>query len=197
VAEIGGGRQLITQTQTRVIGVDPVKGALLWSIPFTTAYDQNAITPLVAGDLVLYSGLDKALKAVRPVRKGSAWEATPVWEAGDSAFYMSTPIAAGGRLFGLSHRRKGQITALDPKTGRILWMSEGRQGENAALVALGGSVLALNDVGVLVVFDAAASGYAPLATYTVAESATWAHPAPVPGGLLVKDVDTLALYKFE
>jgi hypothetical protein len=64
-------------------------------------------------------------------------------------------------------------------------------------VALGGSVLALNDVGVLVVFDAAASGYAPLATYTVAESATWAHPAPVPGGLLVKDVDTLALYKFE
>ena len=197
VAEIGGTRQLVTQTQTRVIGVDPAKGALLWSLPFTTDYDQNTITPLVFGDLVVYSGLDKPLRAVRPVRKGSAWEATPVWESAEVAFYMSTPIAAGGRLFGFSHRKKGQIAALDPQTGRILWVSEGRQGENAALVALGGSVLALNDAGVLVVFDAAASRYAPLATYTVAESATWAHPAPVAGGLLVKDVDTLALYRFE
>jgi outer membrane protein assembly factor BamB len=197
VAAIGGVRQLITQTQTRVVGVDPQKGSLLWSIPFTTDYDQNAITPLVIGDLVLYSGVDKPLRAMRPVLKGSAWETTTAWEASEVALYMSSPIAAGGRLIGFSQRKKGQIVALDPKTGRVAWLSEGRQGENAALVALGGSVLALTDAGQLVVFDAAASGYAPLATYTVAESPTWAHPVPVRGGILVKDVDSLALYRLE
>lgn len=197
VAAIGGVRQLITQTQTRIVGVDPVKGGLLWAIPFTTDYDQNAITPLVMGDLVLYSGVDKPLRAVRPVRKGSAWVVTPAWEAADVALYMSSPIAVGGRLFGFSQRKKGQLIALDPKTGRALWMGEGRQGDNAALVALGGSVLALTDAGRLVVFDAAATGYAPLATYTVAESATWAHPAPVRGGFLVKDLDSLTMYRLE
>ncbi len=197
VADLGGVRQLITQTQTRLIGVDPVKGTLLWAVPFTTDYDQNAVTSLVVGDLVVYSGVDKPLRAVRPVRKGSSWEATPAWEAADVALYMSSPIAAGGRLLGFSQRKKGQIVALDPKTGRGVWTSEGRQGDNAALVGLGGSVLALTDAGQLVVFDAAASGYAPLATYTVAETATWAHPVPVRGGLLVKDANSLTLFRLE
>ena len=197
VAEIGGVRQLVTETQTRLIGVDPVKGTLLWAVPFTTDYDQNAVTPLVVGDLVVYSGVDKPLRAVRPVRKGSAWEATPAWEAGDVALYMSSPITVGGRLFGFSQRKKGQLVALDPKTGRAAWMSEGRLGDNAALVGLGGSVLVLTDAGQLVVLDAAASGYAPLATYTVAESPTWAHPIPVRGGLLVKDLDSLTFYRLE
>jgi outer membrane protein assembly factor BamB len=197
VAEIGGVRQLVAETQTRLMGVDPVKGALLWAVPFTTDYDQNAVSPLVIGDLVVYSGVDKPLRAVRPVRKGAAWEATPAWEAGDVALYMSSPIAVGGRLFGFSQRKKGQLFAFDVKTGRVAWTSEGRQGDNAALVALGGSVLALTDAGLLVVFDSAASGYAPLATYTVAQSPTWAHPIPVRGGFLVKDVDSLAFYRLE
>jgi outer membrane protein assembly factor BamB len=196
-AEISGVRQLVTATQTRIVGVDPVKGGLLWAIPFTTDYDQNAITPLVVGDLVVFSGIDKPLRAVRPVRKGSGWEATPVWEAADVALYMSSPITASGHVFGFSHRKKGQLVALDPKTGRVAWASEGRQGDNAALVAMGGSVLALTDGGVLVAFDAAASGYAPLATYTVAASPTWAHPIPVRGGFLIKDVDSLTLYGLE
>jgi outer membrane protein assembly factor BamB len=197
VAEIGGVRQLITQTQTRVVGVDPRKGTLLWSIPFTTDYDQNAVTPLVIGDLVVYSGTDKPLRAARVVRRGSAWEAAPAWEAPEVALYMSSPVAVGERLVGFSQRKKGQLVALEAKTGRVAWVSEGRQGDNASLVALGGSVLALTDPGVLVVFDAAASKYAPLATYTVAQSAVWAHPAPVTGGFLVKDVDSLAFYGLE
>ena len=110
---------------------------------------------------------------------------------------MSSPVVAGGRVFGFSQRKKGQLVALDAKTGRLAWASEGRQGDNAALVGLGGSVLALTDAGQLVVFDTGASGYVPLATYTVAQSATWAHPVPVAGGVLVKDVDSLALYRLE
>ncbi len=42
-----------------------------------------------------------------------------------------------------------------------------------------------------------AAGFAPLATYTVAGSPTWAHPVIVPGGILVKDAETLALWRLE
>jgi outer membrane protein assembly factor BamB len=197
VAEFSGVRQVVTLSQTRLVGVDPVKGSLLWAVPFTTDYDQNAVTPLVIGDLVLYSGVDKPLRAVRPTRKGSAWEAAPAWEAADVALYMSSPIAVGARVVGFSQRKKGQIVAIDPRSGRVIWASEGRQGDNAALVALGESALALTDAGVLTVFDPAARGYVPTATYSVAESATWAHPVPVGSGLLVKDADGLTLFRLE
>jgi outer membrane protein assembly factor BamB len=196
-ADLAGVRQLVTETQNRVVGVDPAKGALLWAIPFTTAYDQNAVTPLVLGDAFVFSGESSPVRAIRPVRKGAAVEAGAAWESAEAAFYLSSPVTVGGRVIGFSHRKKGQFVALDAKTGRSIWTSEGRQGENAALVTLGNAVLALNTEGSLVVFDAAASTYAPLATYDVAESATWAHPALVPGGLLVKDVDTLTLFKLE
>lgn len=196
-ADLAGTRQLVTETQTRVVGVDPAKGGLLWSIPFTTAYDQNAVTPLFVGDTVVFSGENSPVRAVRPARKGAAFEAGPGWESSEAAFYLSSPVAVGGRVIGFSHRKKGQFVALDAKTGRAIWTSEGRQGDNAALVALGTSVLALNSEGQLVVFDGTAGAYAPLATYDVAESATWAHPALVRGGILVKDVDSLTLWKLE
>ncbi|HSD28840.1 MAG TPA: PQQ-binding-like beta-propeller repeat protein [Vicinamibacteria bacterium] len=196
-ADLAGARQLVTETQTRVIGVDPTKGALLWSVPFTTAWDQNAVTPLVLGDTVVFSGENSPVRALRPTRAGAAMEAKVAWDSPEAAFYLSSPVAAGGRLIGFSHKKKGHFVALDAKTGRLAWTSEGRQGDNAALVALGTVVLALTAEGKLVVFDGAAGAYAPLATYDVADSATWAHPAPVRGGFLVKDVDSLALWKLE
>lgn len=195
VATLDGVRQAITQTQTRVVGVDFEKGTLLWSIPFTTAYDQNSVTPLVVGDAVIFSGLGTPLRAVRPSRKDGVWRIDSVWEAPDLSLYMSSPVLAGSRLVGFTHKSKGRLFAVDAKTGRLAWTSEARLGENAALVAAGGVVMALVDDAKLIVFDPAADTYAPLATYTVAESPTWAHPAPTRAGLLVKDVSTLALWQ--
>jgi outer membrane protein assembly factor BamB len=196
-ADLAGARQLVTETQNRVVGVDPARGTLLWSLPFTTAWDQNAVTPLLLGDTVVFSGESSPVRAVRPVRRGAAFEASAAWESAEAAFYLSSPVAVGGRVIGFSHRKKGQFVALDAKTGAGIWTSEGRQGDNAALVAVGSSVLALTSEGKLVVFDGAAGAYSPLATYDVGESATWAHPAPVRGGVLVKDVDSLTLWKLD
>ena len=49
--------------------------------------------------------------------------------------YMSSPVAAGGVLYGLTHRNRGQFFALDVATGKTLWTSPPRQGENAGHVA--------------------------------------------------------------
>jgi outer membrane protein assembly factor BamB len=197
VATLDGVRQVVTETQTRVVGVDLGKGTLLWSIPFTTAYDQNAVTPLVSGPLVIYSGMGTSLRAVRPARQGGVWKVETVWDAPDLPLYMSSPVLTDNRLVGFTHKKKGQLFALDPATGRVAWTSEGRLGENAALVATGGAMLALLDDAHLIVFDASAAAYAPRATYTVADSPTWAHPVPTVAGLLVKDANTLALWKFD
>jgi hypothetical protein len=78
-----------------------------------------------------------------------------------------------------------------------LWTGEGRTAENAALVAAGGVLLILTDGAELIVARPDRSRFVPVRTYTVADSATWAHPVPTDQGILVKDVDSLALWRLQ
>jgi outer membrane protein assembly factor BamB len=195
IATLGGVRQVVTFTQRRLVGVSVADGTLLWSVPFITDYDQNAVTPVVAGDLVIVSGLDKGVTALRVRREAGRFTATPAWENREASFYMSSPVVAGTRLIGFSHRQKGQLTALDLATGRLAWAGPGRQAESASVVVAGPDVLVLTTDAELLVVRAAADAYSPVATYGVGESAVWAHLAVVPGAVLVKDVKTLALWR--
>jgi outer membrane protein assembly factor BamB len=196
VAELGGVRQVVTQSQRNLVGVSVDRGELLWKVPFTTEYAQNSVSPVITGDRVVYSGIGHPFKAVRPWRQGGTWQAEPVWGNSEVTSYMSTPVLVGGRLYGLSARKKGQAFCLDAGTGRTAWISDGRQGDNAALVAGGGVLFILNTDGELVVAPPGGATFAPLAQYTVASSATWAHPVVLPGGVLVKDVDSLAFWRW-
>ena len=195
IATLHGVRQVVTLTESHVVGVSAADGVLLWSAPFTTMYDQNSVTPVVFGDLVIVSGIEKGVSAVRIQREGGRWEARPAWENKEASFYMSSPVLVGARLLGFSHRQKGQVVALDAATGRLLWAGPGRQGENASLVVAGGDALVLTTEAELLVLKADADRFAPVATYGVGDSATWAHLAVAPNAVLVKDVRTLALWR--
>ena len=71
IATFAGTRQVIVQSQNKLVGVGAADGTLLWEVPIKTPYEQNSVTPLVMGDLVLYAGLDNptiALRSARPAR---------------------------------------------------------------------------------------------------------------------------------
>src|SRR5687768_13843694 len=140
--------------------------------------------------MVIYSGLSQPVTAVR------VGGATPqkVWENKEVGMYMNSPVLAAGLLHGLSHRNKGQLFSLDPKTGKTAWTSDGRQGENAALIARGDQVFSLTTDSELHVLRASAKGLEPVRKYSVANSPTWAHPVVMGERVLVKDLDTLALW---
>ncbi len=195
VGTIGGARQVVTQSQDNVVGLSAEKGELLWKIPLTTAYEQNAVSPVLAGDLVIYGGLDQPMRAVRVAKKGGAWTPERIWENAEVAAYLSSPVLEDGKLYGFSHRKRGQFFCLDAATGRTLWLSNGRQAESAAVLAGGGALFLLTTDGAMIVAARDAPAFKPLRTWTVAESATWAHPAVLEGALLVKDVDTLTLWR--
>ena len=93
-------------------------GQLLWQIPFTTSFEQNSVTPIVRGDVVIYSGLDNGTTAVRVVKKGTTWATEPVWKNADVSMYMSTPVVSGDTLYGLSHKNRGQFFAIDMTSGK-------------------------------------------------------------------------------
>lgn len=196
IAELGGVAQIVTQTQKHVIGLSASNGGLLWQIPFATEYEQNIITPVVAGDLLIYSGISKPTVAIRVAQAGGKWTTESVWQNADIPMYMSSPVVSNGLLFGLTHRNRGQFFCVDARSGRTLWTTRGREGENAAIVVAGGVLLAATTEGVLVVARPVATGFDVMKRYTVAESPIWAHPVPVSGGVLIKDAESLAFFRF-
>jgi outer membrane protein assembly factor BamB len=196
IATFGGVRHLITQTQSNIVGLSPADGRELWRAAFTTDYDQNIITPVVAGGLLIYSGLSKPTTASRVVLEGGGWKLQEVWRNADVPMYMSSPVAVGGVLYGLTHRNRGQFFAVDLTSGKTLWTSPPRQGENAAIAASGDLLIATTTEGELAVMRQGKTAFDPVRKYSLAASPIWAHPAFSSRGILVKDAETLSYWTF-
>jgi outer membrane protein assembly factor BamB len=192
VLTVGGERQIVTFTQKELVAVSAATGALLWKLPAKTGYDTNCNTPVVFKDTVILSIEGQGIVALRPAREGGKWTAREVWRNGENELYMNTPVLHGSTLYGLSARKKGQFFAVDAATGKTLWQGPGRMGENASVMNLGGTLLALTNDAVLYVLPASATSFAPSAQYTVATSPTWAHPVVLGNQILIKDETTLA-----
>ena len=107
---------------------------------------------------------------------------------------MSNAVLDGDVLFGLTSRNMGQYFALDAKSGKTLWTSEGRQAGNIGMLRAGNILFSLENDGELVVLSANRTAFQLLRRYKVADTETWALPAVSGNRIFVKDVTTLALW---
>lgn len=211
VVELEGTRQIVTQTQNYCVGVSAATGELLWRIPFTTAYDQNIVTPVLYGEMLIRSGVNKVIHremlifsrlrkgtmAVKVIKQGNDWSTEQIWHNPKISMYMNSPVLSADLLFGLSPERKGHFFCLDVSTGSTLWTSDGSQGENAAILSSGEVLFFLTTDAELLVVKRSAKGFEPVTQYTVADSPTWAHPVILGKQILIKDTSTLALWSME
>ena len=185
--------QLIAFSQKSIFAVNVKTGQLLWQLNYQTPWEQNSVTPLLVNGTLIISGLDAGVKAVKPLLRNGAWTCETMWETKTASFNMNTPVLArDGLVVGFSHKNKGQMVALDPKTGAIEWSGKPRMGDNAAIVTGAGVVLVFTTESEMIVLREDAKKYEPLRIYTVADSAVWAHPLPLESGIVVKDAKTLA-----
>ncbi len=196
VVTLAGVRQVVTFTQRDFVGINVANGKLLWKLPAKSAYDTNSVTAINYKDTLIFSREDQGITAIRLTKRGEEMTAQEVWNNRENELYMNSPVLEGNQLIGLSIRKKGQFFAIDAETGKTLWQSAGRMGENAAILNAGKVLLLLTNEAKLVVLGPSATEYKPLAEYTVAQSPTWAHPVAAGNRILVKDETTLAALSF-
>ena len=196
VVDLAGTRQVVTFTHQYLVGVSVASGELLWRRPFKTPADTSAQTPILFRDTIIQAGRDNGITAFKVVRKGEAWTTEDVWQTKEVSLHMSNGVVVDDVLYGLSHLNAGQYFALDLSTGRVLWTSEPRQADNAALVRARDTIFALEDDGQLLVMKASRSAMNVVKRYGVADSQTWAQPAISGTRLYVKDVNNLTLWTF-
>ena len=197
LASLAGESQLVTYTQGNVAGISVTTGKLLWKMANKVPYDVNSVSPVVYKDLIIFSIYEKGIGAVRLSKQGDRLLPQEVWRNAAYESYMNTPVLAGNRLAGFSYKKKGQFFCLDADTGKMLWESAGRMGENAAILNANDLFFCLTDEAKLFVLKSNATSFAPAKEYQVASSPTWAHPVLLGNRILVKDKMTLAALAFQ
>jgi outer membrane protein assembly factor BamB len=194
IVELGGTRQLVTITQGKVVGVDVSNGTLLWERPFVSANFTNGMTPVVNGQSVIVSGNGGPTVAFAVARRNNQWTTETLWENTDSQLRFTNPVIIGNAMIGMSSRNSGQYYSVDAATGKTLWLSEPRQGGNAAVAKAGNLVFLLEDDGELVVIRGNSAMFDLVKRYKVAESETWTQPTISGNRIFVKDLAHLTLW---
>ena len=196
VVTLQGIRQVVSVTQAAVVGVAAENGRPLWEFPWAGGR-SGGIMPIPYGDKIIVSATTAGVMAISPRYRDGSWQAEKAWDTSAVEMYISHPVVIGDTLFGFSRRAGGQLFALDARDGRVLWLGEPRFATNVAFAKAGDLLFVLKDDAQLVVARASPSGFEPLKTYEVADSATWAQPVLSGRRLFVKDVSALTLWTFD
>ncbi len=184
-------RQFVTLTHRSVVSVGIPDGKLGWTLPYKDEWNENIVTPISYHDLVILTGVRKPTVAVR----ASNGEMT--WTNPDISMYMSTPVLDGDYLYGLSSKKKGQFFCLGARTGKTMWLTEGREATQASFVVAPNALLILTDAGDLIVAKKSPQRFEQISRYQVADSAVYSHLVPLNHRILVKDANSLLLWQVD
>lgn len=188
---IDGVRQIITMTNSSVIGIDATNGTPLWSIPFPDEWHENIATPIWTGRSLIVSGTRQGTHAYALARASGTWRPKQIWRNAELTMYTTSPVFAEGVIYAMSNKRRGHFVALDAETGTVKWATQGRDGNHASILQTSQHVLFLNDAGVLIVAERTPDGFKELKRYELGKSATWTLPVLLPDGVLVREANTL------
>jgi outer membrane protein assembly factor BamB len=186
-----GVRQIVTLTNRSIVGIDANTGASLWAVDFPDEWHENIITPAWTGTHLVVSGVRQGTQAYALAVTGEKWQATQAWRNADVTMYLSAPVIADDTIYGLSNKRKGQIVALDVAKGTVRWATEGREGDHASILIAPAHIVFLTNAGDLIIARRKADSFSEERRIEVADAETWAVPAFVPGGLVVRDAQGL------
>ena len=148
---------------------------------------------MCSSDLIV-SGNGDPTTAFGVTKRDGQWVVEPAWRNEDIPMRMSNPVIVGDTLYGLSTKNSGQYFAVDARTGKTLWLSDGRQAGNVALASAPGVLLGLENDGELVVFKAGSAAFEPVRRYKLADAETWTQGAYVGTRIFVKDVSQLSMW---
>lgn len=191
VFDIAGTAQIVTMTDSSIVGLDAKTGKQLWYVPFLDEWHENITTPVWTGSLLIVSGTRQGTHAYSLEQSNGQWRANEVWKNSEVAMYMSSPVLGDGLIYGHSVRQKGQFVALDPKSGALRWATTGREGWHASVLLTPQHLVYLTNSAELIVARRDTASFEIEQRYHVAEGETFAMPVLLSADILVRDVTGL------
>jgi outer membrane protein assembly factor BamB len=191
LVELAGRRQIMVVSSSRVVGLVPETGALLWSYAWDTSNGINVSQPIIVDQnrFFVSSGYGKGAALVEVKGSGNSFTATTLWENINMKNKFNSSVLHNGYVYGLD---EGILTCLDVNTGERKWKG-GRYGYGQVLLA-SGHLIVTSDAGDLALVKASPDQYTEVARFTALKGQTWNYPAIADGRLLVRNGNEMAAY---
>src|SRR5262245_61972086 len=191
LVDLAGRRQILVVTSSRVVGLAPEDGALLWESSWNTDMGINVSQPIPidANRFFISSGYGKGAALVEISANGSAFIARKVWENTSMKNKFNSSVLYEGNVYGLD---EGILTCVDVKTGERRWKG-GRYGYGQVILASGHLVI-ISDEGDLVLVKASPDKHTEVSKFSAIEGKTWNYPAISGGRLLVRNQTQMACF---
>lgn len=194
LATLGGRKQLLAQARTKMAGVDPADGSVLWTRPIPAFRGMNILTPLPVGaDGVFTSSYEGGTRLIRVTDDKAGFDTRDRW-ATKYEGYMTSPVVVNGHAYLLGRDRR--LVCFDLAGGKQAWGTDERFGEYWSLVANRDKILGLDNRGRLFLVRANPKEYEPLGDVKVADSESWAHLGAAGDDLFVRDLTGLTVYRW-
>ena len=190
--EIGGIRQAVFFTASRVVGVDVNSGRRLWSYQQVANRVANIATPIVRGNKVFVSsdyGTGAALLELTP--GGGGLRAKEVYFTREMRNHHASSILVGEHLYGFS---SAILTAMDFNTGQVAWRD--RSVGKGSLAFADGRLYLYSEAGTVGLVEPTPAGYREHGRFQIRPGrlSTWAHPVVSGGKLFLRDQDNIYAY---
>jgi outer membrane protein assembly factor BamB len=188
---LAGVPQILVFAATRLVGLSPDRGELLWEFPWRTPFDINAGQPIVVGDnrVFLSSGYGTGAAVIELTRSGTQFAVHEVWRNNRMKNQFTSSVLHDGFVYGLD---ESILACLDVATGELKWKG-GRYGYGQVLLA-NGHLIVLAENGDLALVRATPTRHEEIARFPALEGKTWNHPAMSDGRLLIRNLAEMAAF---
>ena len=189
---LAGRRQILVVSASRVLGLAPENGALLWSQPWDTDNGINVSQPIVIDKnrFFISSGYGKGASVIEINGSGDSLQPRTVWSNVSMKNKFNSSVLHEGYVYGLD---EGILTCVDVNTGARKWKG-GRYGYGQIVLA-SGHLIVMADNGELALVKATPTEYTEVAKFTALSDKTWNYPAIANGRLFVRNSKEMAVYK--
>jgi len=186
---LAGVEQVLAVTASRIVGLSPDRGSLLWETPWTTQYGINAAQPIIVSDnRVFYSsGYGTGAAMFELSHAEGRWTVREVWRNNRMKNRFASSVLHEGFLYGLD---EAILACVDAGTGELRWKG-GRYGYGQVVLA-GGHLIVLTEDGDLALVRATPERHEEIARFGVLDGKTWNVPALAGGILLVRNLQGMA-----
>jgi len=189
---LAGRRQILVVSSSRVFGLVPEDGSLLWSQSWDTDNGINVSQPLIVDGnrFFISSGYGKGAALMEVTGSGNSLQARTIWSNPSMKNKFNSSVLQDGYVYGLD---EGILSCVDVNTGTRKWKG-GRYGYGQVILA-SGHLIIMSDSGELALVKADPNAYTEVARFAALTGKTWNYPALAGGRLFVRNDKEMAVYK--
>lgn len=177
IINVDGQDQLVAFMYGEVVGVDPINGNLLWSHPHPVDYGLNTSMPVWGPDNLLFisSGYNGGSRVIKLSRVGEETRVEELWAHRLMRIHFTNAIRVGDSVYGSSGDfGPAPFTAIDVKTGKILWRN--RSFPRASFLFADSRFIVLDEDGHLLLATATPEGLTVTSKVELLSSNSWTVP---------------------